>query len=161
MYEANRAAEVVRLAAAILLAAAISASALPRRAVAGEDAASPKINSLLTSLAKEWLAEQSEKKAAPPPAQKSDPSVADYLNSSVGAIPAQIVALARAIADLPSEFERAAHRITAVRGEYGRTKALLNLAVFAALAFGAEWLFRTMTARVRRRLDRLPTATLA
>ena len=92
--------------------------------------------------------------------------------------------LARAIPDLPNEFERTAARVTAVDPDSGRgqvlldlgifgdrykvatrrlaaeAQALLNLAVFGAFGFGAEWLFRKMTGRVRRRLDGLPMETV-
>src|SRR5208282_4558668 len=83
----------------------------------------------------------------------------DYLSSSAGSIHEQIVALARAIPNLPYEFERAGARLTAVHGEYGRAKAFFNLAVFVVLGFGAEWLFGMMTRRARRRLDALPIET--
>src|SRR6516165_4251795 len=58
-------------AAAISLAAIIFAMAPPRGAFAAQQpAASPKVNELLTSLAREWLGEQGEAKSAAPPAQQ-------------------------------------------------------------------------------------------
>src|SRR6516164_3829654 len=72
----------------------------------------PKIHELLTLLAEpkvqEWLEKQGEAKAVAGSAQENDNSVEDYLNSRAGAIHEQIVALARAIPDLPNQFERAA-----------------------------------------------------
>ena len=151
---------------------------------AGEKAASPKIRALMTSLAEEWLEEQGIAKPAAAPAQHTDPSFEDYVNSGAGAIHDQIVALASAIPDLPNEFERAAARVTAIDADSGRgqvfldlgifgdrykvatrrlaaeAQALLNLAVFVAFGFGAEWLFRKMTGRVRRHLDGLPMETV-
>ena len=82
------------------------------------------------------------------------------LSSGAGAIHDQIVALARAIPGLPNEFERAAGRITAFHGEYGGTRALLNLATFVAFGVFAQWLFRRMTKGVRRRLERLRMETV-
>jgi small-conductance mechanosensitive channel len=83
------------------------------------------------------------------------------MSSGTGAIHDQIVALARAIPGLPNEFERAAARITEVHGEFGRGRALFNLAMFGAFGFSAQWLFRRMTRGFRRRLDRLPMETVA
>jgi hypothetical protein len=101
--------------------------------------ADPKIHELLTLIAdrkvQEWLEEQGEAKAAAGSAQETANSVEDYLSSRAGAIREQIVALARAIPDLPNQFERAAARYSAVHGEYGRAWALFNLAVFGALGF--------------------------
>ena len=51
-------------------------------------------------------------------------------------------------------------RVTADLGTYGRAKELLLLAVFVALGFGVEWLFRKATGRIRARLDGLPLATV-
>ena len=123
-------------------------------------------------------------KARAPPAQKTDQSFEDYVNSAAGAIHEQVVALAGAIPDLPNEFERAAARVTAIDPDSGRgqvlldlgifgdrykvatrrlaaeAQAFLNLAIFGAFGFGAEWLFRKMTGRVRRRLDGLPMETV-
>jgi small-conductance mechanosensitive channel len=187
MYEGGWISRVAGRAAAISLAAIILATALPCSALAAsaeKAAASPKVNELLTSLAQEWLEEQGVEKPAAAAAEKTDTSVEDYLNSSAGAIHNQIVALARAIPDLPDEFERAAARVTAVDPDSGRgqvflelgifgdrymaatrrlaaeAQAFLNLAIFGAFGFGAQWLFRKMTGRVRRRLDGLPMDTV-
>jgi moderate conductance mechanosensitive channel len=130
------------------------------------------------------LEEQGVAKPAAPAAQQTDTSTEDYLNSSAGAIHDQIVALARAIPDLPNEFERATARISAFDPNSGRAQFLLKLGIFgdpykvatrllaarvqlflklailAAFGFGAQWLFRKMTERVRRRLDGLPVGTV-
>lgn len=82
-----------------------------------------------------------------------------YLNSRAGAIHEQIVALARAIPNLPSEFERGAARFTEVHDGQGWAISLFKLAVLVAFGFGAQWLFRKMTRRARRRLDELPLGT--
>jgi small-conductance mechanosensitive channel len=151
----------------------------------GDGALPPNARELLTSLAQEWLEEQGVAKSAPvPPAQQTGNSFEDYVNSDFGAIHDQIVALVRAIPDLPNEFERAAARVTAIQADAGRgqvflelgvfgdryyvatrrraaeAQALLNLAIFGAFTFGARWLFRNMTARVRHRLDELPMETV-
>jgi moderate conductance mechanosensitive channel len=124
----------------------------------------PKNRELLTLLAdpkiQEWLEEQGEAKAAAGPAQETNNSVEDYLDSRAGRIREQIVALAGAIPDLPNQFERAAARYSAVRGEYGMAWALFYLAIFGALGFGAEWLFRRVTRRIYARLDSHPLETV-
>jgi hypothetical protein len=51
-----------------------------------------------------------------------------YLNSSAGAIHRQIVALARAIPDLPNQFDQAAARDSVAHGKQGRAWALFTLA---------------------------------
>jgi moderate conductance mechanosensitive channel len=113
------------------------------------------LNLLADTTVQKWLEQQGAAKAAAGSVQITDSSVEDYLNSNAGAMHEQIVALAHAIPNLPYEFERAAARLTTFQGEYGRGNALLNLAAFLALGFGAEWLFRKMTGRARRRLDNL------
>jgi small-conductance mechanosensitive channel len=139
---------------------------------------------LLTLLAKEWLDKQGVAKSAAPSAAQTGNSFEDDINSAAGTIHDQIVALAGTIPDLPTEFERAAARVMAVDPDSGRgqvfldlgifgdpyyvatrrvaseAQALLNLAIFGAFGFGAEWLFRKMTGRVRRRLDGLPMETV-
>src|SRR4029077_707679 len=80
-------------------------------------------------------------------------------DSRASAIHAQIVGLARPIPDLPNQFRQAVARDRAINAEYGRGGALLTVAVFAAFGFGAEWLFRKMTGRVRRRFDELSIET--
>jgi hypothetical protein len=158
----------IRLAAIILFLTALPCSALAAQhagpstaSAAGKTVAtSPKVHELLTLLATEWLEEQGVTKSAAPPAQEIGNSVEEYLNSGAGAIHDQIVALAGAIPDLPTQFERAAARVTALDGKSGRAKDLLNLTIFGAFGFGAQWLFRKMTGRVRRHLDVLPMNTV-
>jgi moderate conductance mechanosensitive channel len=186
MYEGKRIVGVAGLAAAISFGGVILATVLPCGASAQQAAAtSPKAHELITLLAQEWLEEQGlAKPAAAPAAQQTDTSVEDNLNSDAGAIHDQIMALAGAIPDLPNEFERAAARITAFDPDSGRAQFLLKLGIFgdrykvatrllaarvqlflklailAAFGFGAQWLFKKMTGRVRRRLDGLPGDTV-
>jgi small-conductance mechanosensitive channel len=170
----------------ILLVAMSLATVLPCGAFAAEQeaAASSKVHELATLLAVELLKEQGTTKAtAGPPAQQTNNSLEDYANSSLDAIHDQIIALARAIPDLPHEFGRAVERITAIDADSGRGQvfldlgifgdpyyvatrrraaeahALLNLALFGAFGFGAQWLFGKITEGVRRRLDGFPMDT--
>jgi moderate conductance mechanosensitive channel len=171
----------VCLAAVIIaigpLYAAHAAESKGGRPTAGEGAATPpeihelltllgdpKNRELLTLLAdpkiQDWLEEQGKAKAAAGSPHETDNSVEEYLNSRAGAIREQIVALARAIPDLPNEFERAAARYSAVYGEHGRVWTLFYLAIFGALGFGAEWLFRRVTRTNYARLDSHPLETV-
>jgi moderate conductance mechanosensitive channel len=126
--------------------------------------ADPKNHQVLTLLAdpkvQEWLEGQGALKTAAGPAQQTGNSVEGYLNSDVSAIHAQIVALVRAVPDLPSQFARAAGRFTAVHREHGADWALARLAVLVAFGFGAEWLFRKITNRTRGHIDALPMKTV-
>src|SRR5271169_1270808 len=105
MYEGGWISRVTGRAAAISLAAIISAAVLPCGAFAESDApaagkaaaASPKVRELMTSLAQEWLEEQGVAKPPAPAAQQTGASFDDYVNSAAGAIHGQIVALASAI----------------------------------------------------------------
>ena len=185
MYDAKRIIGVTGRAVAIMLVAINSATVLSSGAFAAEPAAaSPKVRELATQLAKEWLKEQGvAEPAAGSPAQQTNNSLDDYANSSLDAIQDQVVALARAIPDLPNQFKRAVERITAIDADSGRGQvfldlgifgdpyyiatrrlaaeahALLNLALFGAFAFGAQWLFGKMTEGVGRRLDGHPMDT--
>src|SRR5215469_2709490 len=159
---------------AILFSAVPTRSVLAAPAAADKATASPKVRALATSLAEEWLKEQGVAiPAATAPAQPADPSFEDYLNSAAGAVHGQIMDLAKAVPELPDEFEHAAARITAIDPDAGRgqlllalgifgdpymvatrriaaeVQAFLNLAIFLAFGFGAEWLFRKATGRVR------------
>jgi hypothetical protein len=161
------------------------ATVLPCGASAQQAAAtSPKVHELATALAQEWLTEQGVAKSAPaPPAQEADGSV-DDVSSRIGAIHDQIMALARAIPNLPNEFRRAVARVTAIDPDAGRGQVFLDLgifgdpymvatrrlaaeahtflhlAVFGMFGFAAQWLFRRMTDRSRRHLDGLPMETV-
>jgi small-conductance mechanosensitive channel len=189
VYEANRIIGIAALTAAVSFGA-ILFSAVPTRSVlavtaADKATASPKVRALATSLAEEWLKEQGMAiPAAAAPVQQADPSFEDYLNSAAGVVHRQIIDLANAVPELPGEFEQAAARITAIDPDAGRgqilldlgvfgdpymvvtrrlaaeVQAFLNLTIFLALGFGAEWLFRKATGSVRSRLDAVPTETV-
>src|SRR5208282_1895510 len=156
----------IYLTAIMLAAASMSGAFAAQDAAAnsapasGDGALPPKANELLTLLAKEWLDKQGVAKSAAPSAAQTGNSFEDYVNSAAGTTHDQIVALASAIPDLPNEFERAAARVTAVDPDAGKGQVLLNLGIFGAFGFGAQWLFRKMTGRVRRRLDGLPMETV-
>ncbi|MGH7030477.1 MAG: hypothetical protein ACREEZ_08645, partial [Stellaceae bacterium] len=133
-------------------------------ATTAEAAPPAQVRALLTLLAdpgvQKWLEQQHPAEAQIKPRDRAEGSVSHYLDTRIGATRAHIVALAAAVPDLPNQFARAHGLVQAELGDRGRAKVLLHLAVFVALGFGAEWLFRKLTARVRRRLDELPAATV-
>jgi moderate conductance mechanosensitive channel len=189
--EGNRIFGLAAIAGAVSLCAIILTTVLPGGAFAAQPTASdnttvsPKVHQLATQLAEEWLKEQGmTTPAAVPPPQQTVNSIADGVNSDLGAVHDQILALAGAIPVLPLEFEGAVHRITAIDADAGNgqvlldlgvlgdpymvatrrlaaeTQVLLNLTLFGAIGFGAQWLFRKTTRRLRGRLDGLPMETV-
>src|SRR5215472_1341466 len=167
----------VRYAATICFAVAVLAIGLPsgawaatpkagKPAVSAKTEATPeKIQQLMTLLAdpkvRDWLEQESKAEAAQE--RKSgteETSVSHYFDERIGATREHIVALAAAIPDLPNQFAQAEARISADLGDRGRIKVLLHLALFVALGFGVEWLFRKATQTIRARLDAHPLETV-
>ena len=163
MYDVKGIIGVTGRAVAILFVPMSLATMLSCGAFAAEQAtaASPMVRALMTSLAQEWLDEQEvATPAAAPSPQATKSSFEDHVNSGAEAIHDQIIALAGAIPGLPHEFERAAARVTAIDPDSGRGQVFLDLVIFGACGFGAQWLFRKMTGRARRRLNGLPMVTV-
>jgi small-conductance mechanosensitive channel len=129
---------------------------------ASDEAETPlKVHDFLVLLAdpsvQKWL-EKQNLPAAAPVHPKSNESVSHYFDGRLGAIREHIVALYRAVPDLPNEFGTAIDRYEAaipIRGT-----VLFLVLVFAVLGFGVEWLFRTATRKTRQRLDGLPMETV-
>ncbi len=103
------------LCAGLLSAAAFAAPApsANRSAATGEEATPPQIQQLLTLLAdpkvQTWLKQQNEAKAAAASARDTAGELVSHaLDSHLAAIREHIVVLARAVPDLPDQFERAA-----------------------------------------------------
>ncbi len=158
--------------AAITLATAPSSGALAAASKAGKPAPSEKseatpekIQELMVLLAdpkvRDWLEQESKAEVAQE--NKSDEetnSISHEFDSRVAAVREHIVALGTALPDLPSQFEHAATVVSADLGDRGRVKVLLHLALFVALGFGVEWLFRKATEKVRRHLDAHPLETV-
>jgi len=162
-------------AAAICLAAVILTTISPSGGFAAtqkatkpstsEEATPKQIQDLMTLLAdpkvRDWLERESKAEAAQARASDTEASsISHELDAHLGAIREHIVALGVALPKLPDELGHAAGLVTADLGTYGRAKELLLLAVFVALGFGVEWLFRKVTGRIRARLDGLPLATV-
>jgi hypothetical protein len=88
-----------------------------------------------------WL-EQHVAEPSHKPAPQAE-SVSHYFDTRVGATREHIAALAAALPGLPNQFERAVGLLQAEIPTRGTV--LLHLALFVALGFGAEWLFRQAT----------------
>jgi moderate conductance mechanosensitive channel len=158
--------------AAVILATAPSSGALAAASKAGKPALSEKseatpekIQELMVLLAdpkvRDWLEQESKAEVAQE--NKSDEetnSISHEFDSHVAAVREHIVALGAALPDLPNQFEHAATLVSADLGDRGRLKVLWHLALFVALGFGVEWLFRKATEKVRRHLDAHPLETV-
>ncbi len=119
------------------------------------------LNLLADTTVQKWLEKQGAAAPAAAPAHREpEASVTDYFSSRVSATREHILGLAAVLPDLPNQFERAHGLVQADLGNRGRIRILLHLAVFVALGFGAEWLFRMMTGTIRHRLDELPVETV-
>ncbi|MGH7046457.1 MAG: mechanosensitive ion channel domain-containing protein [Stellaceae bacterium] len=155
--------------AALLIAVPITTARAAHSGGSGTEPAKagppPQVQALLNLLAdptvQKWLEKESAAAPAAQPAHgKHRVSAPDYFSAHIAAIREHIVALAAVIPDLPNQFERARGLVRAELGERGRAKVVLRLALFVALGFIAEWIFRQATSRVRRRLDNMPVATV-
>jgi len=158
--------------AALVFAVAPLTDALAATPKGGKPAASAtgeatpeKIQELMTLLAdpkvRDWLEQESKAEAAQ--ARESDAetsSISHEIDAHLGAIRDHIVALGAELPELPDELGHAAGLVNAELGTHGRAKVYSLLAVFVALGFGVEWLFRKATGRIRARLDGLPLATV-
>ena len=158
-------ATIILFAAVMSGAAAASAAAANRSPAATEEATPKQIQELMTLLAdpkvRDWLEQESKAKAAQARATDAEASsISHEFDSRVGAIREHIVSLGTALPDLPDQIEHAHGLVSADLGDQGRIKGLSLLAVFVALGFGVEWLFRRATGRIRARLDGLPVATV-
>jgi small-conductance mechanosensitive channel len=162
-------------AAAICLAAVIVTTISPAggfaaaqkgtKPSANGEATPQKIQDLMTLLAdpkvRDWLEQESKAEASQARASDAEASsISHELDTHLGAIRDHIVALGIALPELPDELGHAAGLVNAELGSHGRAKALLLLAVFVALGFGVEWLFRKTTETIRRRLDEHPLETV-
>src|SRR5215831_12539655 len=132
---------------------------------AKSEATPEKIQELMTLLAdpkvRDWLEQESKAEAARERESGGEAdSISHEFDSHIAAVREHFVALGAALPDLPNQFAHAAALVSADLGDRGRAKILLHLALFVALGFGVEWLFRKATERVRRHLDEHPLETV-
>ncbi len=152
---------------ALYSGAGAASGTLPARPPAADEttAPPPQVRELLTLLAdpkvRDWLEKESKAEAAHVKGSEAETSsVSHYFDSRVAVIREHIVALGAALPDLPNQLETAHSLVSADLGDHGRIEALSLLAIFVALGFGVEWLFRRATERIRRHLDDHPMETV-
>lgn len=159
---------LLRLSAALILAglfagapAATAQDAPPATAAATQPAVQQFLDPLADPAVRDWLAQQQAiagRTTSTPGPTAADPSGAAAspsrdLTMRLEAIRRHVAALAAALPALPGEFRRAGAPLYLDLQERGLLELLLLALGFAALGFGAEWLFRRATAGVRERIS--------
>ena len=159
----------ILLVYAVLLATghlAQPAAAANEPLVKNAEAEPVKVRELLGLLAdpqvQAWLEKQRYDHAAAAPAPDiASSSLSHYFGTRIAAIRQHIADLSRTVPDLPAQFARACDLFRADLQDRGAPRVLSLLAVFVALGFGVEWLFRAATEKIRRHLDAHPVETVS
>ncbi len=158
---------VAACVAGMLLLCAIGASSLAAAPAATASAQPQKVDELLKLLAdpqvQGWLERQRADQPAAAPSQSGDMasnSMSHYFEERAELIRGHIAALATALPRLPAEFAYAFGMFRSDMMDQGLPRIALLLALFAALGFGLEWLFRAATKGLRAHLDQHPVETV-
>ncbi|MGL4966806.1 MAG: mechanosensitive ion channel domain-containing protein [Inquilinus sp.] len=163
---------VVRLLAALVVAAGLFAGAAAAQEAppAPAEPTQPAVQRFLDLLAdpavRDWLAQQQAiagRTATTTPAADASgaaTSPSQDLGARLEAIRHHVAALVAALPAPPDEFRRAGATLYLELQERGPLKVLLLALGFAALSFGAEWLFRRATAGVRERIGAAQPGTV-
>lgn len=147
------------------LLALLAAADAPAAAQSGKmpDDASPRVRLLLDLLAdpevRAWLEKRTADKPKPEPST-SDASLASLLTGQVARVRAQVQGMIAAAPGLPDEVGRAFDILRLEFEERGAVELLLLIGAFAALGYGAAWLFWWRTERVRQWIAHLPLHTV-
>ncbi len=156
-----------RLVGVLMLLAAMFAGAAAAQdsSTAPGEQVPPRVRALLDLLAdpavRDWLQQQHAAQAAAaaaPAGPETTPS--GLFADRVAAIRQHLQTLAAALPTLPAEFERAGIILSLEFEENGIISVLLLILAFAALGFGAEWLFYWAAAGVEKWIIALPLATV-
>jgi small-conductance mechanosensitive channel len=107
-----------------------------------------------------WLAKQIEMNPVPVEAPDKQDGELNAFVAHFDLIRAHFAALAQVIPTLPEQFEQAAKVGASEIEQHSFGRALFLLALFVALGFGIEWLFRRATSRVQARIDSLTLDTV-
>jgi small-conductance mechanosensitive channel len=158
----------VLLCCGILLSAASSAKEASPPAKSEASELPPQVRDFVRLMddpkVRAWLAKQiGATPAAEAPAAKPADTQEEEFNGFVARfdlVRAHLTALVQVIPTLPEQFERAAKMTSAEMEQHSFGRALLLLALFVALGFGAEWAFRRATARVQERVEALKLDTI-
>ncbi|MGE0420814.1 MAG: mechanosensitive ion channel domain-containing protein [Reyranellaceae bacterium] len=152
------------LARAFAMLALLLALGTPAVAQSGKapDDASPRVRLLIDLLAdpevRAWLEKRAADKPKPPPT--SDASLSSVVTEQMARVRAQIRGMSAAAPELPDELGRAFDILRLEFEERGAVHVLLLIAAFAALGYGAAWLFWWRTERVRDWIGQLPLHTV-
>jgi small-conductance mechanosensitive channel len=153
--------------AAVLIAATAATSAAAKEGSAAATPGPPAqvralINLLADPAVQKWLEKAGAAEAAerPTTAAKSQ-SATEFFASDLGRLRQHITEILSAITTLPAAFSEAALGLEAEAEGGSSFPVGWLLAVFVALGFGAELLFRLGTVRVRRHLDALAVTSPA
>ncbi|MGA8759885.1 MAG: mechanosensitive ion channel family protein [Stellaceae bacterium] len=160
---------VALLSGAAMLHAADAASTpsfAPKPAKSSTETAPPaEIQALLNLLAdpkvQVWLTQQ--KKSDALAAETNKPALESpqqIMSSHVDAVREHIAGMVDVMPDMPEQFIHAAEVFRAKLGDRRPERILGLVATFAALGFGAEWLFWLATKRLRRHLETHPVETV-
>jgi small-conductance mechanosensitive channel len=154
---------VIAAAATATATAAPKAGSGPPAATAAQEPPT-QVRALLILLAdpavQKWLEKEGAGVAAQPAKAGKSQSISGYLASDLDRIRQHISEVVAAVSTLPAAFSEAVLGLEAETDGGGRFPVSRLLAVFVALGFGAELVFRGATRRVRRHLDALPVASV-
>lgn len=150
--------------ALLFLSCAAAAPAWAQDAPAAQKDTPPQVRQLLDLLAdpavRDWLQQQHAAQAAAAAPADVETTPSSLLADRVAAIHQHLQTLAAALPTLPDEFERAWIILSLEFEEHGLVSVLLLILAFAALGFGAEWLFYWAAAGVEKWIIGLPLATV-
>ena len=153
---------LARALAVLALLVAFGASAAAQSGKPADDA-SPRVRLLLDLLAdpevRTWLEKRAADKPRPEPSA-SDASLASVVTAQMARVREQIQGMSAAAPGLPDELAKAFDILRLEFEERGAVELILLISAFAALGYGAAWLFWWRTERVRQWIGHLPFNTV-
>ncbi len=152
---------LARALAVLALLVAFGASAAAQKAKTPDDA-SPRVRMLLDLLAdpevRAWLEKRAADKPKPPP--PSDASLSSVVTEQMARVRVQIQGMSAAAPELPDELDKAFDILRLEFEKRGAFHLILLISSFAALGYGAAWVFWWRTERVRLWIGHLPLNTV-
>jgi small-conductance mechanosensitive channel len=107
-----------------------------------------------------WLADHSRARAEASSEPLQSVSVDDYFQSRLAAVQAHILAIGRALPQLPTELQKVAGKFSAAVATWGYGRFFSAVALLIAIAVGVKWGARRLTARAIDRLQRANVASV-
>jgi len=153
---------LARALGVLALLVAFGASAAAQSGKTPDDA-SPRVRLLLDLLAdpevRTWLEKRTADKPKPEPSA-TDTSLSSVVTAQIARVRAQIQSLSAAAPALPIELGKAFDILRLEFEERGAVHVILLISAFAALGYGAAWLFWWRTERIRQWIAHLPLHTV-